>query len=156
MTRCSWTLLHLCNTYLYSLELCQTRCHLPGIGEWVILSRKILAYRNTQWSGRKSCRSHGKCGHELGYPDLHTVPLPYKRGNTGCQGQKCKMVMDFLYQWFTIWGLEAPQGGWKNASRWLNCRRVISLLFCYVHAKTHQWNTGCFGVGQINTFGFFS
>lgn len=109
------------NTHLCSLELCQTMCHWPDTGVWASQLGNSLPYKNIQWSGRRLCHPRGKYGHEQVYLGSHIVPLHYKEEKRGGEGQRCKIVMDFLFSISVIHNLRvgSPHGGCKMTSEGL-------------------------------------
>lgn len=102
-------------TYLCSLEQCQTTCHWPDTGVWASRWVHSPPCKSTRWSGRRLCHPHGKYGNVQVYLGSHTVPLQCRWNKRGGQGQRCKIVMDFLFSVSVIHTLKvgSPRCGCK-------------------------------------------
>lgn len=133
--KCAFLVFCACKTHLCSLEPLQTTCHLPDIGVWARQWGNSPPYKNTRWSGRRLYHPHGKYGHEQVWLGFHTVPLQYRGEKRGGEGQRCKIVMDFLFSISVIHNPRAgsPQGGCKKTSEGL---KVIKGLW-----KTYSSHT---------------
>lgn len=92
------------NTYMCSSEPSQTKCRSPNTGVWVSRWANIPPCTSTRWSGRTSCRPHGKYGREWVLLGYCTAPLGDGGEKRQGEGQRWEIVLAFFFIFFQISG----------------------------------------------------